>query len=260
MTDKDNQPTGSLFERCVTRREMLLTTGGALAGVLLVGCGGGEGAQEAQTPAPVAGNFVGEVSDFAGDPEAVPFVAVVAASPEGEGEEREVRAYLCDGQEINEWFTGTAEGNDLDLTSDGGGARLEGSLASEAATGTTTLDDGQSFTFTADLATGIAGLYNVTISEDRQVRGTSETGNRLEGQVAEEPQLGSQGQLENYPITATITSPDGETFDFELLAAELELPEEARWIVLADGTAKGARKGVPSKSGGAGFTCPIIID
>ncbi len=45
-----------------------------------------------------------------------------------------MRAYLCDGQDINEWFWGTTEGNDLDLTSEGE-AGLEGSLASEAATG-----------------------------------------------------------------------------------------------------------------------------
>ncbi len=179
MLDKNHQPTVSLLKRRITRREMLLTTGGALAGILLVGCGGREGAQqgaqeEEQTPGPVVGSFVGEVSDFEGEPEAVPFVAVVAAGPEGEGEERELRAYLCDGRDINEWFTGMATGNDLDLTSEGG-ARFEGSLAPEAATGTMTLDDGQSFTFTANPAAGIAGLYNVNLLPDGQVTGTSQT-------------------------------------------------------------------------------------
>ena len=228
--------------------------------LLLAGCGGGGGGQqEGEAPEegaeqPVAGNFVGEVSDFEGDPEAVPFVAVVAA--EAQEGAREVRAYLCDGQSINEWFTGTAEGDELDLTSEGG-ARLEGSLAPEAATGTITLEDGQSFEFTADLATGIAGLYNVNLSPDGVVAGTSEAGGSIEGQLADEPQLAPQRQLETYPVTGTITAPDGEERDFEHFFDSDE-PGEARWIVLADGSAKGAKKTAATGSSGAGFSCPIM--
>ena len=160
----------------------------------------------------MAGSFVGEAQDEDA------FVAIVAASPEEEGEdEREVRAYLCDGREVTEWFTGTATGNELDLSSEGG-ARLEGNLTPEASTGTITLEDGErSFDFTAELATGVAGLYNVTISDEGRVRGTSETGGQLEGQVTDEHQDGG-----DYPRRGTITSPDGETEDFEDFAPSKE--------------------------------------
>jgi hypothetical protein len=115
-------------------------------------------------------------------PDADAFVALVASGTEEEGEaQRQVRAYLCDGQSINEWFNeGSVEGNELDLRSEGG-ALLEGSLATEAATGTITLDDGESFTFTADLASSVSSLFDVNISEDGQLRGTSEAGGGSRG-------------------------------------------------------------------------------
>ena len=58
----------------------------------------------------------------------------------------------------------TIQGNGFDLTSEGG-ARLEGNLAAEASAAPPTLDDGGSFTFTADLTTGVAGLYDVVLSD-----------------------------------------------------------------------------------------------
>ncbi len=126
--------------------------------LLVAGCGGGGGGgsqqqEEQKATPPVTGNFVGEA------PEEDAFVALVAASPEEEeGQERDVRAYLCDGESISEWFTGTAEGNELDLTSEGGGgARLEGNLSAEASTGTITLEDDQTLTYTAELARGGQG-------------------------------------------------------------------------------------------------------
>src|SRR5215204_2359841 len=123
---------------------------------LIAGCGGspqeGDGQQQQE---PVVGEFAGEVSD------ANAFVALVAGEPQDGEEAREVRAYLCDGREINEWFRGTAEGNKLDL-------------ASEASTGTITLDDSESFIFTADPATGVAGLYEVVLSDNGQLLGTSQ--------------------------------------------------------------------------------------
>ncbi len=239
MTGNDNRPTGSLSERRVTRREMLLTTGGALAGVLLLaGCGGGEGAQKKSAPPPVAGGFVGEVPEAATNP----FVAIVADVPEGEGggDEREVRAYLCDGDRINEWFWGSAGGNELELSSDGG-ARLEGNLAPDTSTGQITLPDGRSFPFEARLAGGVAGLYEVTVSEEGLVRGISEGGGRLEGRLAEEPN--EEGL---YPLSATVTAPDGTSQDFEALAPDAE-PAEGRWVVLEDGRVKGGKKGLQTR-------------
>jgi hypothetical protein len=194
--------------------------------------GGGSPQQEAQKDAPpVTGSFVGEV------PDAEAFVAIVAASPEEEGQEREVRAYLCDSERLTEWFTGEAEGNELDLTSEGD-ARLEGNLSTEASTGTITLEDDRTLTYTADLARRVAGLYNVIISEEGRVRGTSETGGLLEGQLGGEQETRDE---EVRPIGGTFTSAEGQEVSFGVLGREAD-PDEYRWIVLEDGQAMGAKK------------------
>lgn len=201
--------------------------------VLVAGCGGsgGGGKDQEQQPSeeqltPVAGSFVGRQDDLLSrDPDA--FVALVVSSVADEGEdEREVRAYLCDG-EISEWFWGSVTGNELDLTSDNG-ARLQASLTPEAANGTITLDDPEeAFTFTANPATAASGLYEVTIANDLSFNGTSQEGGRIEGQIAQEAD--SEGQ---HPISATLTSRDGESLDLDLTKAWATNPSpgEARFI------------------------------
>jgi hypothetical protein len=223
----------------------------ALVALLLVaGCFGGgaeqrQGASQEQTQEqtqeqsgpPVTGNFVGKA------PDEDAFVAIVAASPdEEEGQERDVRAYLCDGKRISEWFTGRADANELNLISEGG-ARLEGNLSPEASTGTITLKDDRTITYTADLATGIAGLYNVKVSDEGRVRGTSETGVILEGEIGEEPLEEPEEKEGAYLITGTITSPDGQAQDFRVLSASGPTENEYRYVVLEDGQIRGARKG-----------------
>jgi len=223
----------------------------ALLVLVVVGCAGGggeygggeQGGSKEEGAPPVTGSFVGVAPDVA--PEGEAFVALVASGTEEEGEaQRQVRAYLCDGQSINEWFNeGSVEGNELNLTSEGG-ARLEGSLATEAATGTITLNDGESFTFTADLASGGAGFYDVNISEDGDVRGTSEAGGRIEGEVAERPRQ----EDGSYPLTGTITPPNGDPLELALAAPSAVEDGEYRWVVLSEGEVKGARKGVATGS------------
>ncbi|MCA1718856.1 MAG: hypothetical protein LC781_19205, partial [Actinobacteria bacterium] len=159
---------------------------------------------------------------------------------EEQGAERDVRAYLCNGDEINEWFTGTASGNDLALSSESGG-QLEGSLSPDASTGTINLEDGTSFPFKTELASGVAGLYDVTVSDDGQLRGSSEAGGRLEGRISEE--RNGEGL---YPVTGTVTAPDGPSQEVQAVGPEAE-PAEERWVVLADGRVKGGKKGVQTK-------------
>ncbi len=141
-----------------------------------------------------------------------------------------------------EWFTGSAVGNDLSLASEGG-TRLEDALAPETATGTVTLaDEGGSFPFSALLASGVAGLYDVVWSSDGTFTGTSETGGRLEGSLGEEVNPGI------FRIGGTITPPEGEPVEVEAFARPDATPGEYRWIVLPDGQAKGGKKGGASGS------------
>lgn len=210
--------------------------------LLVAGCfgGGPQGdstQEEEESASPVTGTFVGKASDEDA------FVAIVAANPDEEGgQERDVRAYLCDGERVSERFTGTADGNELNLISEGG-AQLEGNFSPEASTGTITLKDDRTITYTADLATGIAGLYNVTVSDGGRVRGTSETGGLLEGQIGEEPLEEPLEKEGAYLIIGTITSPDGQTLDLRALSASGPTENEYRYVVLEDGQIRGARKG-----------------
>ena len=223
-----------MFARHATNRPVVMVLVSMLTLWLVAGCAGPgpeeEEKKEQKGAPPVAGSFVGEA------PDAAAFIAVVADVPEAEGDEREVKAYLCDGQTVSDWFVGSVVGNDLSLSSDGG-AQLEGQLTREAATGTITDPNGDSISFEAPLATGIAGLYNVDISSDGALSGTSQTGGQLEGQ------LGNilEGN-DTYPVRGTITPPDGQPQDFSALTSP-NTSDQHRWIVLADGQIKGGNVG-----------------
>jgi hypothetical protein len=229
-------PTTTITSGVVRPKSMGVLVSALVALSLMAGCGGGgaqQGVSQEQSAPPATGTFVGEASDEDA------FVAIVAASPdEEEGQERDVRAYLCDGEGVTEWFTGRAEGNELNLTSEGD-ALLEGNLSTEASTGTITLEEDRTLTYTAELARGVAGLYNVTISEEGRVRGTSETGGLVEGQLGGEAEMrGEEARL----IIGTFTSAEGQEVGLEVFGREPDA-DEYRWIVLEDGEAKGARKG-----------------
>jgi hypothetical protein len=156
-----------------------------------------------------------------------------------------VRAYLSDGECINEWFDeGSAEGTEFDLTS-GSGARLLGSLKRDVdsswVSGQIFLADGTVLGFSAPPATGIAGLYDVTIL-GVELSGTSGGGGRLEGRLGDTPQENGL-----YPVSGTITPPDGEGQDFQAFATP-DASGELRWNVLEDGRIKGG----PKRGEGAG--------
>jgi uncharacterized membrane protein YgcG len=168
-------------------------------------------------------------------PDADAFVAVVADVPEG-GNERQVKAYLCDGQSVSDWFTGSVVGNDLSLSSDSG-AQLEAQLTSNTANGTITDPNGDPVSFEAPLATGIAGLYDVKLVSDGALSGTSQTGGQLEGQLGNLLE-----EYDTYPVSGTITPPDGQPQDFKALTSP-DTTDHHRWIVLADGQIKGGNAG-----------------
>lgn len=243
MTDKDNQPTASLFERCVTRREMLLTSSGALAGILLVGCAGSqeEGAQESAEP--VTGEFVGRASGQDA------YVGLFAAEGGSEGES-EVIAYICNGPGgLAEWFRGMATENAADLDSDDGDARLQATLEEGGPEGTIELPDGDSVSFeTARTGDGPEGLYQLALDPDGRISGTSWGGKSLEVQGS--PGVGPRG---------TVTLPDGETLQVEFPVKESTTEAgEFRAVMLPDGTARGSKtRSTGSTRNNGDFLSPI---
>ena len=141
----------------------------------------------------MGGEFVGPI------PDTDALVAVVADKPQTTGGQRQISVYICDAKVpgIAEWFSASVAGNDFDFFSVSGDARLQGTLTDEEATGTATLADGREVSFAASPARNGGGLYDVTITPDGQVRGTSTSGAVLDGT------LGSDGV-----IRATITTPE----------------------------------------------------
>ncbi len=206
MTGNDNRPTASLFQRCVTRREMLLTSGGALAGILLVGCSGGEEEPAEEQNKIYFGWLLTETTDMA--------AVALDVSPLAEGA-REVRAYVCDGlgppdgmavwfwDFVNEETVGQL-GEMVSFTSPGGQETLQiGFLDDNEVRGAFTGADGRTSRFITYPAFAGGGIYEVTLDEDLAYSGTSTIGDTLEGRSSEEGN-----------VTGTITTADGEEIEF----------------------------------------------
>src|SRR4051812_30160322 len=103
------------------------------------------------------GSLVGRTSN----PEA--FVGIVVTGSE-------VVAYVCDGNNVAQWFTGTMRGDQVDLSASNGAhltasvKRGSGGTNLQAANGTFRDASGQSLSFTSDATDGLgkAGLYRGT--------------------------------------------------------------------------------------------------
>ena len=203
----------------------------------------------AGTPTPFTGEtYVGETSD----PET--FVAVVVAGAAGD-EERQARAYLCNAATIDVWLMGTLTGEQLALQTEDG-ARLDGTRGEAGVEGTATLADGTSLTFTAQPATGLAGLYTLAIDEEGQLRGASSTGGELAGRVEAGVSVPTGTPAPGFRLVMTVTSPEGETTELEATALPATEVEEgtARLIVREDGQLRGKR--TKESKGDQGFIDP----
>lgn len=191
-------------------------------------------AQEA-TPAALAAfageTFVGETSD----PETL--VAIVLGEEAGDAP-RQARAYLCNGlaRTIDVWLTGEAVADRLELTAEDG-SRLTGALNEAGVGGGATLADGRSLVFTALPATGLAGLYTVTMLPEGRMEGGSAAGAELVGVLADE--VAPAGEAYRYDVA--VTTPEGVTAEITIRTGVAE--EGAfRTIILPNGRGKGQGK------------------
>lgn len=150
------------------------------------------------TPAPTPGFYFGRVA-FERD-----VLAVKVDQPDAQGNRR-FRAYFSDSEPEPagdlEWFSGQAAGNAVSLTSVGGGARLRASIEAGLVAGTITYADGRTRRFFALPAGQGAGIYDVTVTPDGVMQGTSEEGGRLTAR--------QDGDF----VTTSLTTPDGQTFE-----------------------------------------------
>jgi hypothetical protein len=211
--------------------------GALAAGVLLlaapVGCGddddGNDNNNDDRRSAPVAGTFVGKLG---GSGE---FVAVVAEPPAKGEDRRGVTTFVCDGEQVCEWFSGTGEGNDVVAKSDDGKTQAKVTLTKKAARGSVELPEGETSRYNAPAATATAGLYDLTVSPRGKVTGASAAGVGLTGRVELPP-----------PGTGQLKLADGTRLRFEVTAnrsGEPGLrPGQLRLIVLPEGDVRGAGK------------------
>lgn len=219
--------------------------------------------QDEATPEPFSDQvFAGD--GFVGEARNVPvgqaFVGVVVAEAEPGAETREARALIY-GESANgimEWFPGAVSGDHLDLVSENG-ARLTGDLTADGVTGKITLADGSNVDFDLAPATGVAGLYTMTMLPGGHVEGASERGATLIGQLIPGATDEHHGRF-----AGTFTSPDGKvmkSFDHDTAhmpggatgTETMVSSGNARLVVLADGEFRGGAK----KNGGQ-FSWPCI--
>lgn len=112
--------------------------------LLLSGCtilGGAENEGE---------GYVGAVDDAL-------FIGIAVEDEAGAGGDRRLVAYLCDGEEVSQWFV--AEGVEQEMTLAAGDNRLELAFGDSGVSGTVALAGREPQAFAAAPATGDAGLY-----------------------------------------------------------------------------------------------------
>lgn len=205
--------------------------------VPLAGCSGDdnpdhEADKAVEVEQPVAGSFVGEVSGTKA------FVAVVAAPAAGKKDSRAVHVYVADGRSLSESFTGSISGNSFVAKSDQGDAVAKGKLSGDSVTGTVELPSGKTVRYEAGPPSGAAGIYDLTVSADGDLSGTSAAGLGVTGEVTK-PGRG----------TATLELVDGTRLELEVsrdaAGGLVRLrPGQVRLIVLASGQLRGAGKNV----------------
>ena len=98
------------------------------------------------------------------------------------------------------WFTGLVTGNSVSLTSVAGRARLRARIESGLVSGTITYAGRRSRRFFALPAGQGAGIYDVTVTPDGRLQGTSEEGGWLTGR--------QDGDF----VEVTVTAADGSSF------------------------------------------------
>jgi hypothetical protein len=175
----------------LSRRGALRLGGGAALAALVGTVGATTAAQEATDgEAVIAGEFVGAVRPEGGHHEDEIFVAIVADAPAPRAAQRRVRAYLCDGRSIDEWFVGEVDGNSATLSSEDDDAEFAAEMTADGVTGTFALAGGEPLAFTADRPTGRGGLYNVYIREDLSAFGASAGGNAYFTEIADDQARG----------------------------------------------------------------------
>jgi len=210
--------TGLLSRRAATRR-----FSGVLAAFAIARVPDSTSAQIATPTPPVEGAiFVG--------PTSAPDTLIAVTMPP---DKPEVGAYLCDGHDLAIWYTGPVKGAEPILEA-GDAGTLNVRFSDTSASGATTLADGRSLSFVAAPASGIAGLYDVTLTGDDLI-GVGTSGQQMRGRHVETLPDGRE------LLAGTIELADGSLRAFAVFVSS-GAEGDFRLIALNDGQIKGAAK------------------
>jgi hypothetical protein len=188
---------------------------------------------------PLSGEtFVGVADD------GVTHIAVVLLEVSGV---REARFYACDGESRNVWLTDSAVEDITTITGEVASVSLE---LGPKVSGRVTFPDGVELTFTADPASGVAGLYEIGPVSDFLLTGTGTSGQAIQLQVA--------GGLEDGTrLLAGIIAAEGAAHPVALFASS-DAAGELRIIASHQGTIVGGSRIVQGAATGAGFVKAAI--
>jgi len=257
MTDAD-RGASSLFARCVTRREVLVASGGMMA-LALAACGGSPSPSSSASPA--TGTFIGTF----GSDELIAVVVGPAGDARGllygPAPDDPIRTPRTFTELTSVWFDGIAVAGDKLEGSSADGYLLSATLTADAVRGAVTAPGQPARDFVAAPATGAAGLYDVTYNPaDQTLTGTSAAGATVTGKAA-----AGTDPLAATPVMVTITPAGGTptVVPINFYPGENPQPEQLGFIVAQDGTVRGGPRkrkstGGESGSGGGSFTCPLI--
>lgn len=99
----------------------------------------------------------GERDHFVGAIDENLFIGVAVAPQGDQSRERPLAVYLCDGQTVSQWLSGEITGQEGTLVASD--TSVDVTIDDGSVSGTVALGSGEPRPFTADLATGDAGLY-----------------------------------------------------------------------------------------------------
>lgn len=152
------------------------------------------------------------------------------------GDDGQARAYLCDGRGVSSWLLGSASAGSLALHAEDG-ATLTGRRAGDRVSGTATLPRGEELAFSAEIAAGVAGLYEATLDDEGRLAGTATDGRRIVGAVT--VVRGTAGEV--LVFAGLIETPDG-TVRAVAAVVNGEGGSDVRLIVQADGSVVGSSR------------------
>jgi hypothetical protein len=197
---------------------------GVLA-ALSFGCSSSDGETGPDDETATATSFIGTI------PSAGTSIAVVTAPAEDGSAVDQAVVYVCDGVDVEAWYTGSLRAGSIDAESTTG-LVAQATVTENEVTGTVELPGKGTVDFSVREATGVAGIYLVEQTSTK-ASGFSASLAKLQADIAPD--------AAGFAVTGTITPAGANPVAIEGNGRSFgEAAGVATWIVQADGEVKGS--------------------